>query len=175
MKIYYIILMILCFSFLYPTNTFAGYNGNYKEDDSIISYVKSNNVEHDTKTGNWIIKPDPELNILHIIYDRYGKCLHLGNKSIKWKNNLIVQIGNDYVTYLNDKFYTIGGKRVEFNEGGYYVTKIGDMSVEEYFTGRNLPESEYREIYQSNAMIFHLNSDGTAISGIFFGITIPFE
>lgn len=170
MKKFYIILVILCITLFPSTNAFAY---NCKENYEIISYIEGKYVEHDKKTGNWIIKPNPELNILHMVYDRYGKCLRLGNKSIKYKNNLIVQIGNDYITYLNDKFYTIGGKRVEFDETGFHVTKIGDMSVEEYFTGRNLPESEYREM-GSSTIILYLYSDGT-IGEVFNGIIIPFE
>lgn len=165
-----LIICILFFGYLLNIDNIV----QAREAYSILTFINSDSIQHDKKTGNWIVKPNPELNVLHIIFNKYGEIIHLGNKSIKYKNNIISQIGNDYVTYLNDKFYTIGGKRVEFDETGFHVTKIGDMSVEEYFTGRNLPESEYREM-GSRTMILNLRSNGIGIGGTFNGIIIPFE
>lgn len=173
MKNLYLICLFCCIVNLLSYNEALAIPFTYeKKPYNIITTFDK--VSHDKQTGYFIVLPNSEQNIIHVIFDKRGKVLKLGNKSIKYKNGRISQIGNDYITYLNGQLYTIGGKFIEKQHS--CVTKIGDMSIEKYFTGKELTQYEAININKCGKNIkFSLNSDGSGIGCSMSGIIMYFE
>ena len=90
-----------------------------------------------------------------------GRIISFNGHKIGYKNDKIAHIDNKYATYLHGELYTIGGEKLE--KDNTCITKIGDKSIFEYFTGKK--DSEYLEYYDNIKDTFyvtmHVYKDGS--------------
>ncbi len=139
-------------------------------------YTRAHYWRYDSKTKHYIIPEDINNFCVNVIFEKDGRVIKFSDKVIKYKDGRFSQIGNEYVTYLNGKIYKIGKDKVELDSSGYYVEKIGNKSLQEYFIGTKFTKKDVVDSRQGHpGMIFTVASNGFDFGGIFSDITIPFE
>ena len=137
--------------------------------------TKAMDIIYDDTKKQFISIKDEKNKAIEVIFNNEGDVLKLGNKTIIYNNGKIVRIGKSYLTYLNGKIYTVGNENVYLNERGDSITKIGNTSIQKYFTGEEVTYNDIKSIPYGCEMTFYLNADGTGFGGSNSGIYIPFE